>query len=82
LKIGSAGVTRLVWWTYVSDGAFTQSGLAVKLDHVKAALTGGRSAALLALSTPVDGETGTARARLREAAAALQPVRDRLARME
>lgn len=82
LQIGSAGVTRLVWWTYVSNGAFTQSGLTVKLDHVKSAFTGGRGAALLALSTPIDGETETARARLREAAAALQPVKDRLARME
>lgn len=82
LQIGSAGVTRLVWWTYVSNGAFTQSGLAVKLDHVKSAFIGGRGAALLALSTPIDGETETARARLREAAAALQPVKDRLARME
>jgi exosortase A len=82
LQIGSAGVTRLIWWTYVSNGAFTQSGLAVKLDHVKSAFIGGRGAALLALSTPIDGETETARARLREAAAALQPVKDRLARME
>jgi exosortase A len=82
LQIGSAGLTRLVWWTYVSGGSFTQSGLAVKLDHVKSAFAGGRGAALLALSTPVDGETETARARLREAAAALQPVKDRLARME
>jgi exosortase A len=82
LQIGSAGATRLVWWTYISAGAFTQSGLTVKLDHVKAALTGGGGAALLALSTPVDGETDAARARLRDAAAALQPVKDRLARME
>jgi exosortase A len=82
LQIGSVTGARLVWWTYVSAGAFTQSGLDVKLDHVKSALFGGRGAALLALSTPVDGETETARARLRSAAAALQPVRDRLVRME
>jgi exosortase A len=82
LQIGSVTGTRMVWWTYVSGGAFTQSGLTVKLDRVKAALTGGRGAALLALSTPVDGEPDTARARLRQAAEALQPVKDRLARME
>lgn len=78
LQIGGAGQHRLVWWTYVSGGAFTQSGLAVKLDRVRAALAGGRGAALLALSTPVDGETETARARLRQAAAALGPVKDRI----
>lgn len=82
LQIGSAGGTRLVWWTYVSNGAFTQSGLTVKLDRVTAALIGGRGAALLALSTPIDGEPEAARARLRQAAAALSPIKDRLARME
>ena len=82
LQIGSVGETRLIWWTYVSGGAFTQSGLQVKLDRVRAALTGGRGAALMTISTPVDGETEAARARLRKAAGALQPVKDRLARME
>ena len=78
LQIRSAAETRLVWWTYVSGGAFTLSGLTVKLDRVKSALAGGSGAALLALSTPVDGETDSARARLRQAAVALDPVVDRI----
>jgi exosortase A len=78
LQIGSAAETRLIWWTYAADGAFTQSGLAVKLARVKAALGGAHGAALVALSTPVDGETDAARERLRKAAAALEPVKNRL----
>jgi exosortase A len=81
LQIGSYSQTRLVWWTYAADGAFTLSGLTVKLARVRSALSGGHGAALLALSTPIDGEPEAARARLREAASALQPVKDRL-RME
>lgn len=81
LQIGSYSQTRLVWWTYAADGAFTVSGLNVKLARVRSALSGGHGAALLALSTPIDGEPEAARARLREAASALQPVKDRL-RME
>lgn len=78
LQLVSGGVSRLVWWTYASGGRFTNSGMDVKLDTVRTALMGGRGAAMFAISTPVDADIDAARARLRSAAAALGPVKQRI----
>jgi EpsI family protein len=75
--ISSAGLTRMIWWTYWSGGRFTASGLDVKLDRLRHALSGGGSA-LVAVSTPVDVENGEVRARLRRALGALGGIAARL----
>lgn len=76
--ISSAGVTRIIWWTYWSGGRFTTSQIDVKLDPLRHALSGGSGSALLAVSTPVDVDTGEARARLRLALGALGAIAARL----
>jgi EpsI family protein len=75
--ISSAGLTRMIWWTYWSGGRFTASGLDVKLDRLRHALSGGGSA-LVAVSTPVDVDNGEVRARLRRALGALGGIAARL----
>jgi len=75
--ISSAGVTRIIWWTYWSAGRFTTSQMEVKLAPLRHALSGGGSA-LLAVSTPVDVDTDEARARLRRALRALGAITTRL----
>ncbi len=76
-EIASAGLTRMVWWTYWSGGCFTTSGVRVKLEHLRHALSGD-GAALVAVSTPVNGDPAGARARLARAFAKLGPVLARL----
>lgn len=76
--ISSAGVTRIIWWTYWSGGRFTTSQIEVKLDPLRRVLSGGRGSALLAVSTPVDVDTDEARARLRRALGALGAITGRL----
>ena len=76
--IASAGVTRIIWWTYWSAHRLTPYGLDVKLDRVRQALSGGDGSALIALSTPVDVGADQARARLREALVDLGPLTARL----
>jgi exosortase A len=76
--ISSAGLTRIIWWTYWSGGRFTTSGLDVKLDRLRHALSGGGGSALVAVSTPVNVDPGEARARLRRALAALGGIVTRL----
>jgi exosortase A len=76
--ISSAGLTRIIWWTYWSGGRFTTSGLDVKLDRLRRALSGGNGSALLAVSTLVDVDTGEARGRLRQALGALGAITVRL----
>ena len=78
LQIASGGVSRLVWWTYASAGGFTTSGMRVKLDRVRTALTGGGGSALIAVSTIMDADIDAARARLRHAAADIGGVRERI----
>ena len=75
--IGSAGLIRIVWWTYWSGGRFTTSGLDVRLDRIRQILSGGGSA-LVAVSTPVFGNAEEARARLRRALADLGGIQTRL----
>jgi exosortase A len=78
LELGNGGVSRLIWWTYVSGRRYTTSALEVKLHRVRAALFGGHGAALIAISTTVDSDLDAARARLRRAAAGLAPVKARI----
>ena len=40
--ISSAGLTRIIWWTYWSGGRFTTSGLDVKLDRLRPRAVGWR----------------------------------------
>jgi exosortase A len=79
LQISDGGVSRLVWWTYASAGRYTISGMQVKLDRVRTALTGGSGAALVAVSTVMESDLEAARARLRRASANLGGLRDRIA---
>lgn len=76
--ISSAGVVRMIWWTYWSGGHFTTSPVEVKLDGLRQALSNGGGSALLAVSTRVDVDTGEARARLRRALSALGAITARL----
>ncbi len=78
LLLGNGGTHRLVWWTYVSNGAFTTSAMDVKLNRVRSALLGGNGAAMIAVSTLVDSDLDAARARLQQAAMALGPVKARI----
>jgi exosortase A len=75
--IGSAGLRRIIWWTYWSGGRFTKSGVDVKLDRLRHALSGGGSA-LLAVSTPISIDMDKARARLRQAFGSLGGIVARL----
>jgi exosortase A len=76
--VSSAGVTRIIWWTYWSNDRFTTKGLDIKLERLRRALSGGGGSALLAISTPVDVDKNRARARLRRALHALGPIATRL----
>jgi exosortase A len=63
--ISSGSQKRLVWSTYWMDGQFTTSALMIKFLQLKTIFVGNESAALIALSTPIDGVQEDARARLR-----------------
>ena len=76
--ISSAGFTRIIWWTYWSGGRFSISPIEVKLDGLRQAFSGGGGSALLAVSTPVDADTGEARGRLRRALGVLGAITARL----
>ena len=78
LEIATSATSRLVWWSYVSAGRFTTSGLDVKLDEVRTAFSHGGGAAMVAISTLVDSDVDAARARLRRAAAVLGALRRRV----
>ncbi len=78
LELGSGGISRLIWWTYADGRRYTTSALDVKLHRVRAALLGGRGAALVAISTIVDADLDAARARLGRAAADLGPIKARI----
>ncbi len=78
LLLSNGATRRLVWWTYVSNGGFTTSAMDVKLNRMRAALLGGGGAAMVAISTTVDSDLDAARARLRQAATALGPVKARI----
>ena len=78
LQIASGGVSRLVWWTFASAGEYTTSGMRVKLDRVRTALTGGGGAALIAISTVMESDIEAARTRLRHASADLGSLRERV----
>lgn len=66
--------SRLVWWSYWKDGAFTQSGAAIKWMGLRQAFSGESGAGLVALSTRVTGDLNEARARLSAASWALSPL--------
>lgn len=76
--INSGGVTRIVWWTNWSHDRFTTSGLDVKLDRIRQALTGDSGSALLAMSTVVQADSADARSRLRQSLSALGVIVGRL----
>lgn len=71
--INSAGITRVIWWSYWSGGRFTSSRIEVKLDPLRQALSGGGSA-LLAVPTPTDVDTDETGAQLRRALGALGAI--------
>lgn len=76
--IASGGITRIIWWTYWSDGRFTTSGVDVKLDRLRGAFSGGHGSALVAVSTTVETSLDDARARLRAALGSLGAIETRL----
>lgn len=76
--ISSAGLTRLVWWTYWTASGFTTSRIYVKIEPLKHALSRTGGVALVAVSTPVMAGPAEARARLRRALGALNGVTARL----
>lgn len=78
LEIQSGSEMRLVWWTYWSKDRFTTSRVGVKLDKLQTTFTHDRGAALLAVSTKVDSDVDSAKARLRAALSALDGMPARL----
>jgi len=76
--IWSLSEKRLIWSTYWADGRFTTSATTVKLLQLKTAFVGNPAAALLALSTPVDGSIEDARLRLQAAFDGITDLPDRL----
>ena len=79
--ISSGGLMRVVWWTYWTSGRFTPSARVVKLESFRNVFSGKGGAALLALSTPADGDLADARARLNRAFGALAGIATRLGRV-
>ena len=79
--IASAAEKRIVWSSYWMDGRFTTSPVAIKLLQLKTALTGDEAAALVAVSTRVDGPIEDVQARLRQALASFSDLPQRLAEM-
>lgn len=77
-RIMSETERRLVWSSYWIDGRFTRSGITVKLLQMKTAFSGNEAAAVVALSTPIEGSIDEARQSLREALAALDFLPSRL----
>jgi EpsI family protein len=71
LEIASAKGARLILWTYWINGRFTTSAMTVKLEGLRSAFGGPQGSALVAISTAVDSDVDTARARLLEAFSAL-----------
>jgi exosortase A len=69
---------RLVWSSYWMDGRFTNSALTIKLLQVTTVLTQNEGAALVVMSTPIEGAPEIARERLRLAAQALGNLPNRL----
>ncbi len=71
---------RLVWSCYWIDGRTTTSPLMVKLLQLRAAIRSRDEAAVIALSTPIEGSIGAARSRLAAVlSAAGGPIVQRLA---
>jgi exosortase A len=79
LIVSSRGQRIMIWWTYWRGGQFTPSGMVIKLLGIPNLLGRERGAALLALSTPLEGTGDDARRRLRDAAAGLGDIAVRLA---
>lgn len=77
--IVSTNERRLVWSVYWMDGRFITRPLTVKLLQIKTALTGNEGAALVVLSTPIEGAVDDARARLAASVQALGELPSRLA---
>jgi EpsI family protein len=48
---------RLVWSVYWAGGKFTNSGMDVRLARLESMFSGGNGAALVAVSTPIEGVT-------------------------
>lgn len=70
---------RLVWSVYWAGGKFTTSGMDVRLARLKSMFYGGNGAALVAVSTPIEGVTlNGARSRLSHALAAMNGLPSRL----
>jgi len=78
--ISSGGLMRIVWWTYWTAGRFTASARVVKLEMFRNVFSRNGGAALLALSTPAEGDLGEARARLDRAFRVLAGIATRLQR--
>jgi len=78
--ISSGGLMRIVWWAYWTEGLFTTSPRLVKLEMFRNVFSRTGGAALMALSTPAEGNLGEARARLDRAFRALTGITGRLQR--
>jgi EpsI family protein len=78
LIISTLAERRMIWWSYWKDGEFTTSGARIKLLSLHDPLRAHDGAALIAVSTPVDGTEEDARHRLSSAIAALNGLPARL----
>ena len=77
--IATPSEKRLVWSSYWMDGRFTNSPLTIKLLQIKTVLTANEGAALLVVSTPIEGAPELARGRLARVVQALTGLPNRLA---
>jgi exosortase A len=78
--ISSGGLVRIVWWTYWNAGRFTPSARVLKLESLRDVFSGKGGAALIALSTPAEGNLAESRGRLGRAFEALGEITTRLKR--
>ncbi len=76
--ISSPAESRLIWTTYWVAGRLTASALSVKLWQAASALQGNQGEALIAVSTPIDGDADAARTRLASALRNLGEIPARL----
>jgi exosortase A len=74
LTISSETGRRLVWYTYWVDGAVSDNPFLVRLLEARAALSGHRGQAIIAISTPMDDSIEVVRARLSTSLSQLGPV--------
>ena len=78
IVISTQSRTEVIWWTYWANDRFTTSATQIKLGSLQGMLGGASGTALVAISTQMDSDEDSARARLAAALAALSGLPQQL----